>query len=117
MKRANGSRVVKATAEKSKQPDIFRCGCLFDCARTNNESRVDKEDLKRFNCQSFQIFFPFINNTGLNKSLVKPKLQNENFYKTWTKSFESKSCPFRNELPISHAGSRRRLMTVTCSFN
>gem|GEM_PF-5745175 len=31
------------------------------------ESSVDKEDLKRFNCQSFQVFFPFINNTGLNK--------------------------------------------------
>jgi len=33
-----------------------------------NESSVDKEDLKRFNCQSFQVFFPFTNNTGLNNT-------------------------------------------------
>jgi len=31
---------------------------------------VDKEDLKRFNCQSYQVFFPFINNTGLNKIII-----------------------------------------------
>jgi len=32
---ANGSRVVKATAKKSKQPDIFRRRCLFSDARIN----------------------------------------------------------------------------------
>ena len=39
---------MKATAEKSNQPDIFRCGCLFDCARTNNQAqkkRAAPEDL------------------------------------------------------------------------
>lgn len=30
-----GSRIVNATAEKSKQPDIFRRGCLFLYARTH----------------------------------------------------------------------------------
>ena len=30
-----GPRILKATVEKSKQQDIFRCGCLFSNARTN----------------------------------------------------------------------------------
>ena len=30
-----GSRIMKATAEKSKRQDIFRCGSVFSCARTN----------------------------------------------------------------------------------
>ena len=37
---AIGSRILKATAEKSKQQDIFRCGCVFNCARTNKVGRT-----------------------------------------------------------------------------
>jgi|GEM_PF-3642539 len=59
-------KIVRALA-LLRQRSVPRHPFTPPLVTTVNESSVDKEDLKRFNCQSFQVFFPFINNTGLNK--------------------------------------------------